>query len=941
MLFAPPPLDAAPRVHAAADAVLSTTQARRWPCVTFVSELARICGSLTTASSHHASASAQLRDALVELDRVRGAAVDLKRESDEALTLLTSAEEDAETLRADISVRSARVARAERDHADALARVAGLDAAVAVGAAWSADQVGARESLEKSREQATALLDVKRAALVAARSTEAHLMQGVERALAAKASVDTNAGAAARELDSLREELRTGARAKETLERSVASAQVDLSRVTREATERLSEFDAGVSRLSDAQDLLRREKELLDGGARDVERLTARAAKLAAEVDTTLSVNHEAAKELELAMSEVSRLTSLESRTRAAIGKAEELIAATGCKKADADAALAETMSRTSTIRARITELDDALLAATRSSMSAEEAVEDARREKEALAHGLTRAGDKARAASAAVAYQTATERALIAEVDGYAASVRRLKLEAASVRTARDVATARSDVASGAIATLTEALSMQDAQTAALEARVSDVVKTAKRHESATKALTAERRDLSHKLEGASSDAKDLRDRIEFAGAEVRDLKDGIIARDKALVSAHLEHSRVNRAVLALHEDISRLRVSAAADEELLGAQTSETVRLRELVTTATAERARVTTEVSRVRADRDVLLATFTARQRELEAAYSKLRALRTAQGSGAAAYVRAVSEREALATRVSELKGSLSTASAGEADAIALREEVAALERDFAYELSREVALTAETNRPLHLHRWRDLAARDPAHWAQLQHVHELQKQLLELRDARDSLREPLEVATREAAAARALAAKAPSNNPDHSDTLAALAAELKAKAHALAQVEEQREAAAARCAEWRAEGARTSAAIESLGAGWIRAQAAAAATARREGAGGGGRSTSRKRGVGAVPAGGVVAVGLHSARGGEGALHSLQPTDRAAAAAGGGGAAAPAIEVGGAGAAARQRAALEVTSDADDVIERLAYLLEGKEGGGKEE
>ena len=62
-----------------------------------------------------------------------------------------------------------------------------------------------------------------------------------------------------------------------------------------------------------------------------------------------------------------------------------------------------------------------------------------------------------------------------------------------------------------------------------------------------------------------------------------------------------------------------------------------------------------------------------------------------------------------------------------------------ECAKLEEDLRGEKARIRALTEELEHPINVHRWRALADRDPPKWALIQRMHEVQRRVLEVRDA----------------------------------------------------------------------------------------------------------------------------------------------------------------------------------------------------------
>jgi chromosome segregation ATPase len=601
---------------------------------------------------------------------------------------------------------------------------------------------------------------------------------------------------------------------------------------------------------------------------------------------------------------DTAKATKLQALTATKITEAEE-------KRVAAEAQRAE-------LQRHLEEVEAAVEAERRRNDVKRQAVDDASREKEVLSKGLTKAGEKSRAAAEAVALQASSRRNLQAEIAGYAATVKRLRAEIDELQVQRAQYAASCDEAAQAYFTAAEGVKLQELQIAALQRKLEEGSGKVKQQQALYEAVRADRNMYSKSLVAAHADIGEMRRTFRTLKRSIDALKEEITAKDHSLVKEHFEHHRVEKEKEALRHEVTRVQKQVQSCEHIVANQEGEAAKLAAVIAEADGERARQAKEYDAVLAERNLLQGQLVKRDGELGALYEKLRVQKSALANGAAAFAQRAAERDDLAARVAALKGELLVAQTQTTDGAALAAEAKRLEADLRGEKTKIRALTEELERPINIHRWRTLADRDPERWALLQRVHALQKRLVEARDeirGREAL-----ITERERAYAEVKAALARQPGPEAADAVAGYQANLKTKAKQLRGLEAELESYRGKVADYRRELARVDEAMDGLTQAYIR------------------RMRGERKRKSMAP--GALA-GLHAAAGGvgsgsldEAALEAAISAEAAAAAAGGGAA------TGSAGGGPRLSAAA-VHDEADALLAAYADVLGagGEQGQGQ--
>ena len=779
-----------------------------YPCALFRSEATLLCETVEQSRLRYAYEVGLLIPLEAQAKQTADNLTATLRACEETRGNCAATSEEAEAVRAALAATRERVIRSERSVAEAAGRVGALESQVAIlSGGWTEDQEKARAEAELLRDRGGAIAERARAQLSRARADEANATVNVEARLAARVQAEAAAVASATALDALRANVADLGRKRDAALQRTDRLRGNLQSAAQDGAARAAELAAGAISAAAVLVALREDEQALANGPRVLTALATKATTLASEVDVALSRNANLAKDIADAEAALNTSRLETSRARADAEKAAKLKALADAKTAEANASEVTLTARIAGLAREGDAAEAGALAATHSAASARLIAEAANREKEALAKGLTKAGDKARAASAAAGYQTAALNAMKTQVSALAARAVVRAHEYNTICALRDAsvveaaaATARFIAATDKGAVAGNAAAEMERRRAALAAKLHDTM--ADRGVAASARASAARA-----LEAAHAALKEAQAELKSVGERMSLLRAECAAKDGDMVVFHLAQSRAQSATAVSDAEVAALRVSAATTCQLSATAASEALRLAALQSEAEVELIRQARARREAEAESHMLSTNSTDRRSALFALYEKLAAQRMAMAAGVRAWASLSAERDTAMHTVSKLKAIDTAGAEGATAAAAASAEMCALEGDVAHARVKLAILTRSASMPLNLHRWRDLAERDPRRWAELQRSHAAQKRLLEMGDAAAVTAAEADAELLRADTVQRSLDRSPAHAADAAEALSALGAELKDKTAKLRALEVEREVAAKRVAEAR--------------------------------------------------------------------------------------------------------------------------------------
>lgn len=245
---------------------------------------------------------------------------------------------------------------------------------------------------------------------------------------------------------------------------------------------------------------------------------------------------------------------------------------------------------------------------------------------------------------------------------------------------------------------------------------------------------VRADRNTYSKNLIEHQNEILTMRRRFKMMNHQIEQLKEEITGKDHSLVKEHFEHHKVEKEKDVLKNAVTKAKKRIVNCRQISAQQSSEIQKLNAILQEAEAERNRQSKEISTITAEQQLLGSQLTQRNQELRTLYDKIKLLRARLRSGEKYYDKIAKQIQDYDDSISSLTEELSDAKGNVTEMDDLKRSALALESELTREKMKKTFLSAELGRPINVHRWRKLEGSDPARWAQVQRLQELQNQTI---------------------------------------------------------------------------------------------------------------------------------------------------------------------------------------------------------------
>ncbi|GCA63665.1 hypothetical protein KIPB_011212, partial [Kipferlia bialata] len=279
------------------------------------------------------------------------------------------------------------------------------------------------------------------------------------------------------------------------------------------------------------------------------------------------------------------------------------------------------------------------------------------------------------------------------------------------------------------------EEIRIRDLVIVDLQKKISEAETRLRQQQNLYEAVRADRNLYSKNLIETQDEISELRRKFRIMTHVIDQLRDEIKAKDEALVREHFERKQVVKERETLQQDLETARRQTAEAEHTIAAQMAEVAKLNHVITEADSERERQVKEYRVVVSERDILGTQLIRRNDELALLYEKIRLQQTTLSQGESQYSQRLADIRAFQLRSQDLGRQLSSLKKTAASVVPFRQEILRLQKELLDERGRVRALTEELQRPINVHRWRQLEGSDPSTFELLRKVQALQRRLIE--------------------------------------------------------------------------------------------------------------------------------------------------------------------------------------------------------------
>lgn len=273
-----------------------------------------------------------------------------------------------------------------------------------------------------------------------------------------------------------------------------------------------------------------------------------------------------------------------------------------------------------------------------------------------------------------------------------------------------------------------------EDRNIVELQMKIAESETRLKQQQNLYEQVRADRNTYSKNLIEHQNEILAMRRRFKMMNHQIEQLKEEITGKDHSLVKEHFEHHKVEKEKDVLKNAVTKAKKRTVNCRQISAQQSSEIQKLNAILQEAEAERNRQSKEISTITAEQQLLGSQLTQRNQELRALYDKIKLLRARLNSGEKYYDKIAKQTQEFHNSIEALTDELDEAQGNVTEMDDLKRQALAIESELTREKMKKTFLSAELGRPINVHRWRKLEGSDPARWAQVQRLQELQNQVI---------------------------------------------------------------------------------------------------------------------------------------------------------------------------------------------------------------
>ncbi|XP_027753802.1 cilia- and flagella-associated protein 58 [Empidonax traillii] len=254
------------------------------------------------------------------------------------------------------------------------------------------------------------------------------------------------------------------------------------------------------------------------------------------------------------------------------------------------------------------------------------------------------------------------------------------------------------------------------------------------KQQQNICETLRAERSLCSKNLIEAKDEIAETKMKLKTSTRQLDQLKEELKDKDEALEKAHLDHQQSEEEKESLKAELVKLTRQALETKKFIENQEAEERKLLNIIAEADAERLKHKKEFDKVLSERHALATQLIRRNDEVALLYEKIKIQQAILNRGESEYRQRMEDVRILKLEIKKLRREKGILGKSVANVEDLRFEVHHMQKELLKEQTRCRILEEELQKPLKVHRWRKLEARDPTTYELIQKVQRLQKRLI---------------------------------------------------------------------------------------------------------------------------------------------------------------------------------------------------------------
>ncbi|XP_066046667.1 cilia- and flagella-associated protein 58 [Chamaea fasciata] len=254
------------------------------------------------------------------------------------------------------------------------------------------------------------------------------------------------------------------------------------------------------------------------------------------------------------------------------------------------------------------------------------------------------------------------------------------------------------------------------------------------KQQQNLCETLRAERTLYSKNLIEAKDEIAEMKMKLKTATRQLDHLKEELREKDVALEKAHVEFQQSEDEKESLKAELLKMTKQAQEARAYIANQEAEEKNLLKIIAEADAERLKHKKEFDKVLSERRALGTQLIHRNDEVALLYEKIKIQQAILNRGETEYRQRMEDMRILKLEIKKLRREKGILGKSVANVEELRWEFNHMQKELLREQTRCKILEEELQKPLQVHRWRKLEARDPTTFELILKVQRLQKRLI---------------------------------------------------------------------------------------------------------------------------------------------------------------------------------------------------------------
>ncbi|XP_015238375.1 PREDICTED: cilia- and flagella-associated protein 58 [Cyprinodon variegatus] len=393
----------------------------------------------------------------------------------------------------------------------------------------------------------------------------------------------------------------------------------------------------------------------------------------------------------------------------------------------------AELDVQTETLKAQIAALEKELESSTKQVEIDKKAKEELIRERDTLHKNMTKALHSAEKQQNLLKLLEQDKRTLENEISGYRQEAQKQRKIIQQLEKERDRYVNESSGLMQKVQQKITAVEGKEMEIFDLRKKVTESEAKVKQQENQLESVVTERNLYSRNLIECQEEITEMKRKLKTMNNHTARLKEEIIGKEQALVRDQQEQKRLEKDSEALKGELQSIKLQLEETKQLVDSQRAEQQKLQLMKTTLEDEQMQQQKQLEQVTRERDSLSKQLLQSNDERAQLFEKIKIQQSILSKGEFHYNQRLEEIHQLKLEIKKLRRKRNILDRTLPNTEELRTELVHLQEELLRERTRNRVLE-DQQRPINIHRWRQLEGNDPGKYQLIQKIHALQKRLI---------------------------------------------------------------------------------------------------------------------------------------------------------------------------------------------------------------